>query len=141
MELSEPPFNPLPVKSLDAASFWAACDEHRLVMQRCTSCGLLQFYPRALCRHCGGVDLVDEQVSGDGRVASFTICHRAVGERFMDRVPYVLALIDLDEGPRLMSNIVDCPPEEVAIGDRVQVAFEQAAPDVILPVFTRITGS
>ncbi|HLH74793.1 MAG TPA: Zn-ribbon domain-containing OB-fold protein [Chloroflexota bacterium] len=125
---------PLPVPDGDTKPYWDAAREHRLVIQHCADCGLAVFYPRAICPHCGSDRLHWVDASGRGTVYSYTIVHRApVG--FTDAVPYVVALIDLEEGVRLMSNVVDCTPSDVQIGERVEVVFEDVTPEISLPKF------
>jgi uncharacterized OB-fold protein len=125
---------PLPVPDGDTKPYWDAAREHRLVIQHCADCGLAVFYPRAICPYCGSDRLHWVDASGRGTVYSYTIVHRApVG--FTDAVPYVVALIDLEEGVRLMSNVVDCTPSDVQIGERVEVVFEDVTPEISLPKF------
>ena len=126
---------PLPPVDAQSRSYWEACKQGRLTLQRCSSCGHLQHYPRLLCVHCGGRALVDVTASGRGTVRSFTIIRRAVSAAFEADVPYVVALIELAEGPTLMTNIVQSPPESVQIGAVVELTFEQRTPDVALPQF------
>jgi uncharacterized OB-fold protein len=124
---------PVPLRTLDAQPYWDGCLRGELMVQRCTGCGAYQFYPRVRCVTCAGpVEFV--AVSGKGTVHSLTVCHRPLTPRFGDG-PYVVALVDLDEGPRLMTNIVGCPPESVYIGMKVTVAFQRLTEDVSMPVF------
>ncbi|MBI4081140.1 MAG: Zn-ribbon domain-containing OB-fold protein, partial [Candidatus Lambdaproteobacteria bacterium] len=88
------------------------------------ACGMLRFFPRYLCTGCGSERSEWVQARGRGTVHSFTIVHRAAFPAFQSRVPYVLALIDLEEGPRLMANVLGADARQVAIGDRVEVVFE-----------------
>jgi hypothetical protein len=116
----------LPTDS-DSDAYVAGCREGKLLLQRCDSCGQWQFYPRRYCRHCHASTLRFHEVSGRGVVHSFTIVRRAPTAAFADRVPYAVAVIELAEGPRMMSNVIDCAPEEVAIGLEVELAFGPAA--------------
>jgi uncharacterized OB-fold protein len=126
----------LPQPSALSAPYWQAAREGRLVVQRCAACGHRQLYPRSLCTQCAGERLEWMEASGDGRVKSFTVIHRAVSAAYEPDVPYVVALIELAEGPTLMSNIVGCAPEAVRIGAPVRVRFDPWSPDFKLPVFT-----
>lgn len=126
---SLPPINP------STQPFWDACAQGRLLLQRCGDCGHLQFYPRLLCAACGSRTLEWAEVSGRGRVKTFTIIRRAVSAAFEPDAPYVVALVELEEGPTLMSNIVGCDPADVAIGQPVRVTFEMRAQGIAVPQF------
>ncbi len=103
--------------------FFEAAKEKRLLIQRCTECGEHQFYPRQVCVHCGssGVEWVD--ASGRGTVHTFTVIHQQGMPGWRDEVPYVAAVIDLEEGARMTTNIVECAPADVRIGASVEVTF------------------
>ena len=124
-----------PTPTPESAAYWEACNEGRLVIQRCGACGHHQFYPRLLCTRCMSGDLGWHEASGQGRVKSFTIIRRPVTEAYADDVPYVVALIELAEGPTMMSNVVGCDPESVAIGMEVAVDFERRTEAIAVPVF------
>ena len=109
-------------------------------MQRCTGCGHHQFYPRLVCTHCMSEALEWVEASGRGTVETFTVIRRAVSAEFEEDVPYVVALVRLEEGPRLMSNVIDCEPEVVRIGLEVAVVFEQRSPDIAVPQFQPAKG-
>jgi len=119
------PAKPAPTPNADTRPFWNSCNEGRLIVQHCRACGHVQFYPRALCVRCGGRELDWRDAAPAGRVYSFTVAHRAPSPAFRPDVPYVLALIDLDDGFRMMMNVVDCAPDAVAIGMRVRIVFEE----------------
>ena len=123
----------LPPETEVSRPFWEGCREGELRLQRCGSCGEYQFYPRIICSHCSSSELSWEVVSGLGKVASFSVVQRAISPAYI--APYVVALIDLDEGPRMMSSIVGCEPEDVSVGAAVRVTFEQWGPEHTLPVF------
>ncbi|MDD9960664.1 MAG: Zn-ribbon domain-containing OB-fold protein [Gammaproteobacteria bacterium] len=126
---------PLPPINPGTQPFWDACAQGRLLLQRCGDCGHLQFYPRLLCTACGSRTLDWAEVSGRGRVKTFTIIRRAVSAAFEPDAPYVVALVELEEGPTLMSNIVGCDPADVAIGQPVRVTFEMRAQGIAVPQF------
>jgi uncharacterized OB-fold protein len=130
---------PLPVPDGDTRPFWDAAKQHRLVLQRCLDCEKAIFYPRAVCPHCMSDRIVWFDATGRGTIYSFTVIHRAPAQ-FADGVPYVVALIDLAEGVRMMSNVVDCPPSDVRIGAEVEVVFDDVTPDISLPKFRLVAG-
>lgn len=114
----------VPLPSAESAPFWEAAARGELIYQRCSHCGAIQTYPRHRCGICHATEL-DWRTSGRrGRIQSFTIVHRAPSEAFKGMTPYVLALVDLDEGFRLMLNLPDDDPARVAIGARVRIVFE-----------------
>lgn len=117
-----PNFEPPPDDDL-AAPFWAAIDEGRVVLPRCSSCGRWQWYPDEAGPDCAGASLVWEEVAGTGTVHTATRVERAFLPGGQADVPYVVAFIELDgvEGVRLVANLAD--DADVAIGDRVQAAF------------------
>ena len=125
---------PAPRPDPESAPYWAATVEGRLVVQRCPSCGHHQLYGRAHCLSCRGpVEWVD--ASGQGTIYSFTVIRQNMSRSFRHLVPYVVALVDLDEGPRLMTNIVGCDPSDVRIGATVRVRFEPVSDEAAIPLF------
>jgi uncharacterized OB-fold protein len=111
---------PVPPPSPASAPFWDATRRRELTVQRCESCARLVWYPRFVCPHCGGSSLEWEKLSGDGVVYAVSVHHRAALPALADKVPYSVALVDLDEGVRMMSNVFGPPP---TVGDRVSVAW------------------
>jgi uncharacterized OB-fold protein len=130
---------PLPVPDGDTKPYWDAAREHRLVIQRCQACQQAIFYPRSLCPHCMSDQIAWLDASGKGTIYSYTVVHRAPAQ-FAEDVPYVVALIDLAEGVRLMSNVVDCAPSDVRIGAPVEVTFDNVTPEISLPKFRLTSG-
>lgn len=126
---------PAPRPDPETQPFWDAAREGRLDLQRCEPCGLLVWYPRRRCHRCGSDALGWETLSGRGTVHAFTVVHRAPDADLVDRVPYVVALVDLDEGARLMTNVVDCDPGDVRVGMPVSVRFRPLGDTLALPVF------
>ena len=126
---------PLPRPYQDTETYWAAARDHRFVIQHCKSCGKHQFYPRGVCSHCLSSDLEWHEASGKGTVYSFSVNHRAPHPGFADEIPFVLASVELEEGPRMMTNIVECNPDSVKIGMAVEVTFEDVTEEVTLPKF------
>lgn len=126
---------PLPRPYQDTQAYWDAAKDKRLLLQRCRDCSKFQFYPRGVCSHCLGSALEWVESSGRGIVHTFTIAYRAPHPGFADDVPFVIAMIELEEGVRMMSNIVECDPKSVRIDMPVRVVFEAATPDITLPKF------
>ncbi len=128
-----------PAPSIDpgSAPYWEALKEGRLVLKSCEGCGKAHFYPRELCPYCHSADLSWIEASGHGLIYSFTVCRRPAGPAFVDEVPYVVALIDLAEGPRMMSRVVG-DPTKVAIGQHVKVLFERQPDGLVLPFFESV---
>lgn len=106
-----------------------------MVLQYCSRCDRYQYYPRPFCTRCLNADLEWRQVSGRGHVYSFTVVRRAATAAFADKVPYVHAIVELDEGPRMTTNIVRCAPHEVSIGLPVRAVFHDAFVGVALVFF------
>jgi uncharacterized OB-fold protein len=124
---------PVPHGDAESAPFWDALRDGRLLVQRCTN-GHHQLYPRPWCIRCRhAVSWVD--AAGTGSVYSFTVIRQNFLKPFRDELPYVVALVDLDEGVRLMTNVVDCEPDDVTVGAPVRVRISPIADDASLPFF------
>lgn len=124
-----------PVSNPDTATFWDACQRHELLIQQCNKCGTHQFYPRIFCTNCSSTTLKWVPASGMGIIETWTIVRRAVSAAYAGDVPYVIALIKLQEGPVMMSKIIACEPESVHTGMAVEVSFEDWSEQVSMPVF------
>ncbi|MGF7160372.1 hypothetical protein FHS85_001995 [Rhodoligotrophos appendicifer] len=127
---------PLPVVDPGTEPYWSALRDNKLMLKHCRACNQAHFYPRELCPHCFSDDLDWIEASGKGVIYSYTIARRPAGPAFKADAPYVVALIDLAEGPRMMTNIVTDDVEAVRIGDPVEVAFEAVTEEITLPKFT-----
>lgn len=114
-----------PPVSAVSEPFWEATRERRLVLQRCGSCAGSVWYPRILCPACGAGDLEWRDADGRGTVYAVSVQHRAAHPGLADRVPYAVALVDLDDGVRMMTNVVGCPAEDVHVGQRVRPTWER----------------
>ena len=129
---------PLPTPSVVSQPFWDAAKEHRLVYQRCRACGARVFYPRDVCPgpDCFGVGTLEwVESSGRGWVYSFTVSHQPAHPGFVADVPYVLAIVELNEGWRMNTNIVNADPKDIAIGSPVEVVWDDVTPEFTLPKF------
>jgi hypothetical protein len=125
---------PVPKPSRWSAPYWEAAAQRRLVIQECRDCGQLIMYPKRFCPHCFGENLGWRDASGKGEIYAVTAQLLGAPTGFADRLPYVIAIIRLDEGVQMMSNIVGARAEDATIGDRVTVDFEPNG-EVLMPVF------
>ena len=123
------------LEELEAKPFWANLREHKLTAQHCKACGkFFTFPPQGSCPHCLSSDYDWIAVSGKGKVYSFVTYHRAWHPAYQDKTPYNVSLIDLDEGPRLISNVVGCKHTEVKIGMPVEIVYDDRE-EYTLPQF------
>ena len=126
---------PVPKPSPESVPYWKAAAQHRLELPQCEACEQFWFPPSRSCPHCLSDKVGWTQVSGRGKVFSFVIYDRVYHPAFAEEVPYVVAVIELDEGPRLVSNIVAIAPDDVRCEMKVQAVFKDVAPDVAIPCF------
>ncbi|MCZ7526791.1 MAG: Zn-ribbon domain-containing OB-fold protein [Acidimicrobiia bacterium] len=132
--MTEPETRHLPVPDADTQPYWDAASRGELVFMRCRACDSAYLYPRARCPRCWSTDTDWEHSAGTGTVYSYTVVHQNLAAPFRERVPYVLAVVELDEGPRLMTNL-DVAPPAVRVGQRVEVRFREEAAGMRVPVF------
>ncbi|TDA69526.1 MAG: Zn-ribbon domain-containing OB-fold protein [Clostridia bacterium] len=128
----------IPVPDTDTQTYWEGCKRSELLIQRCLSCEKLYFYPRMLCPHCMGRKYEWVKVSGRGVVYSYTLIRRPPVSGL--EVPYILAIVELEEGVRMMSNIIDCKEDEIDIGMKVEVIFQPVSDEIYLPKFRPVKG-
>ena len=114
------------------AHYWQSAADGTLVLQRCRQCGQFQFYPRAMCTSCAGEPEWVE-ASGRGTLHTFTVIRQNKSPAFASLVPYAVGIVELEEGVRMMSNIIGCPIEDLRIGMPLEVVLLKAADDVGLP--------
>lgn len=126
---------PLPVPSIESQPYWAAAKEHKLKVQKCTACGGMWFPPSTLCAHCGSLEHQWVEVSGLGKVHTFVVYHRLYHKGWDGELPYAVAVVELDEGPRMLANIVGISAEKVVCDMPVKVRFDDVTPDVTIPKF------
>jgi uncharacterized OB-fold protein len=115
--------------------FWEAARRGELVIQRCSQCERLRHYPQPLCPDCHSNEFDWASVSGGGEIYSYTVAHRAFHPAWNDHAPYVLATIELDEGVRMLTDLLGVDPERVVIGQRVEVFFEEMPGQGVIPRF------
>lgn len=125
----------LPTVEDETRPFWDAAAEGRLLIQRCDACGEWQYYPRPFCKRCWSEDVQWAEASGRGTLYTFSVVRRNDLPPFGDRVPYVPAIVDLDEGPRMMTEVVDADPDTLEIGTALVVDFADVDDELKRPVF------
>ena len=128
---------PLPVKQPESDFYWEKAQAHELWLRRCNACQHAYFYPRDFCPDCGTRDVSWVQASGRGTLHTFAIVHRAPVPALRDHVPFVVAMVDLEEGARMPTNLVDVEPDpaHIRVGMAVEVAFVDLTDEITLPVF------
>jgi uncharacterized OB-fold protein len=131
---------PLPQPEPDAEPFWDGLREGELRLQHCSVCGLVAHPPRAMCHECGSFEFEWEPVSGRGTVYTFAITQQPIHPALVDHTPFATVVIELEEGPRMTSNLIDVPPDEIEIGLAVEVVFDDVTDEVTLPLFRRASG-
>ena len=126
---------PLPSPTPETRPYWDALKEHKLLIQRCKDCSKAYFYPRPFCPHCFSSNVEWFEASGKGTLYSFVINHRPAPGFGSD--PYVIAVVELEEGPRMMSNLIDIEsdPEKVHCDMAVEIAYLDVTDEVTLPQF------
>ncbi len=128
---------PLPAMHGLAKEFYGWCKQRELRFQRCGECGAWRHVPRALCPQCGSWEWEWARSSGRGTVFTWTVVGRALHPAFQPQAPYAPVVIEMQEGVRLLSEIVDCAPDQLQIGMPVEVVFADVTPDVTLPKFRK----
>ena len=126
---------PLPAPSAVSAPFWDGLKSGELRLQRCAECQHYVFYPRSVCPHCLSERLDWITASGRGKVYSCTIVRRAMNPAFAEDVPYVFAIVELAEGPRITTNIVNCAPDDVRVDMPVKATYDNVTPEMALLKF------
>jgi uncharacterized protein len=126
---------PLPMPNEDTAPYWEAARQGELRMQRCRACDWVRFPPSLLCPRCLSDQVEWARMSGRGVVFSWVIVHQSQHPAFNPDAPYNVAIIELEEGPRLHTNLIDCPADAIRIGLPVEVCFERINDEITLPKF------
>jgi uncharacterized protein len=129
---------PLPYIHNETKVYWEGAKRHELLIRKCRTCGAYHFYPRDFCPSCFSFDVEWMKASGRGVIYSFTICHHPAQD-FNDDVPYNLVLVELEEGARMMSNVVGCTNDDLRIGMSVEVVFDDITDEVTLPKFKPVS--
>ncbi len=126
---------PLPLLDSDTAKFWDGCKRHELLMQRCEQCNSYRYPPRSICPKCFSQNARWDKVRGRGEVYTFTVARVPLSPEWASDTPYVIGVILLDEGVRIVSTIVGCKPEDIKIGMTVEVTFDDITEKITLPKF------
>ncbi len=128
---------PLPVPQPESDHYWERAKAHELWLMHCDDCGSTYFYPRAICPACFSRNTRWMQSSGQGTVYAFSIAERAPRPAFQDQVPFVAAIVALEGGARIPTNLVDVRPDpaHIKIGMAVEVVFDDVTPEITLPKF------
>jgi len=134
------PNKPVPVVNPWARPFWEAARKEKLIIQKCKDCDQFVFYPRIACPHCFSEAMEWVEASGRGKVYTYTVVENNAPSAFIRDIPYVVAVIRLDEGVQMLSNVVGCDPREVQCDMPVEVTFEKLNEEFTLPKFTPVKG-
>jgi uncharacterized OB-fold protein len=126
---------PLPHIDEEMRPWWEATQRHELYVQKCRDCGDVRFHPRALCTNCLSSRTEWLRAKGTGKIYTFTVTYQNQAAGFRESLPYVMAWVELDEGVKMLTNIVDCPPEQVKIDMPVEAVFDDVTPEVTLVKF------
>lgn len=129
---------PLPTLDDSNRPFWTAAREGKLALQHCSDCGKPRYPINHVCPHCLSGKFQWKPVSGRGTVYSSIVFHQIYNQAFAGDVPYNVSLIQLEEGPRMLSNVVGIPPSQVKVGDKVQAVFDPVTPEISIPRFQRV---
>ncbi|MGV0790683.1 Zn-ribbon domain-containing OB-fold protein [Mycolicibacterium sp. XJ1819] len=126
-----------PTIDTDSESWWSAVQDRTLMVNRCGACGRNSLYVRPFCPRCWSEDVRLTPATGRSRLYTWSVIHRNAAP--FDDVPYVVAMVDLEEGPRLMTRLVDCPVEQLHAGMHLQIAFRDGEDGFVVPVFRPAT--
>lgn len=140
MELERPLPHPI---TPEARPYWDGAREGKLMIPRCTACGKPFLYPRVLCPFCASGDIEWIRASGRGRLHAFEIAHQILNRAFKVKTPLVLAMVELEEGPRMLTNLVDVEPDPARLrcDMPVEVVFEKQTEEITLPMFRPAGGA
>ena len=129
------PRTDLPTIDDDSRPFWDAALQGRFLIRRCNACGAVHHYPRSFCPSCWSDDVEWVEASGRATLYTWSTVHVNDLPPFGERVPYIAAVVDLDEGPRVMTNLVECEPGALSIGMALTVRYRELDDNITAPVF------
>lgn len=127
----------LPTPECDTLAFWQGARDGKLLIKHCVACGAYSYYPRPFCPRCWSERVEWFEASGDATLYTWSVIYANDQPPFRDRVPYVAAVVDLAEGPRMMTNVVDIPFDELRIGMPLRATFQPISDEFTIPVFVR----
>jgi len=130
---------PLPVINEGTAPYWEYCRGHELMMQKCIACGNIRFPVSIVCPECHSLGADWTKLSGKGKVYSYIVFRQAYHPSYVNEIPYIVGIIELDEGPRMESNIVGCDIEDITIDMPVEVVFDDVTDEISLPKFKPVS--
>jgi len=136
---AEKPRNDLPTVETDTRPYWDAAKEGKLLIAKCDACGKVHHYPRPFCPSCWSEDVHPIEASGRGTLYTYSTVYVNDLHPFKTRLPYVAALVELEEGPRLMTNIEGCEPDELSVGMAVEVDFRSLTEEFDAIVFRPVS--
>lgn len=125
----------LPQPDLETQPFWDAARDGRLLIKRCNACTKTYFYPRPFCPHCWSEDVEWVEASGQATLYTWSVVYRNDLPPFPDRVPYVAAVVDLAEGPRMMTNVVECDFDALEVGMALEAVFHPTSDEITIVQF------
>ena len=128
----------LPKYDADSKPFWEGCREHRLMFQKCGACGEVRWPPSLICPHCHARETRWIESAGRGAIHTFAVYHQAFHPAFKEALPYVVAVVRLEEGPMILTNIIGSPPESLECEMPVQVVWEDVSEEFSLPKFKTV---
>ena len=124
-----------PTRAPESEPFWAGCAEERMVVPWCGDCRRFHFYPRRFCPYCDSEDVEWREASGAGIVYSFAVVQKPIEKAFSSLVPYVIAIVELKEGIRMLSHVVEVNPADMTCGMHVRVRYRRVSDTLTVPVF------
>ena len=126
-----------PLPQIDEVSrpYWEAAKRHQLALQKCQACGYYRYPPGDTCPRCLSGSLMWVKASGRGTVYTWTVFHKVYHPAFAGEAPYAVVAVELEEGPRLLTNLVDCKIDDIKVGMPVEVVFDDVTEDITLPKF------
>ena len=130
---------PIPGVSADTIQYWEALREHKLMLPKCQDCGKISFPPRTFCPACMSLDTQWTELSGRATVHTFSVVYQNGTPGFAEEVPYVVGYVTLDEGPQMMTNVIDVDPQKVEIGMKVEIVYKDVMSDLTMPYFKPTT--
>lgn len=134
-DLRQAHVKPLPSPDEDTRLYWEGLKEGKLLLQHCRRCGNVQFYQQSICRSCNSEELTHRAATGRGTVFSYSVIHRSPGPAFKQDVPYAVLLVQLEEGPKMISSLIGADPMSVYFDMPVELVCERVSDEVVLPRF------